>query len=68
VREQTPEEILANMRTLKKWIQARMYEFDSVLKMKKDLEYYQHQTAQLMVRVEHLERKLKDFQTQLSQQ
>lgn len=68
MREQTPEEILANMRTLKKWIQARMYEFDSVLKMKKDLEYYQHQTAQLMVRVEHLERKLKDFQTQLSQQ
>lgn len=64
MRKQTPEEILANMRTLKKWIQARMYEFDSILKMKKDLEYYQHQTAQLMVRVDSLERKIKDFQTQ----
>jgi hypothetical protein len=62
VREQTPEEILANMRTLKKWIQARMYEFDSILKMKKDVEYYQHQTAQLMVRVDCLERKLKEYQ------
>lgn len=53
---QTPEEILKNMRTLKKWIQARMCELDGVLKMKMDLEYYQHQTAQLMERVDRLER------------
>lgn len=64
MREQTPEEILANMRTLKKWIQARMFEFDSVLKMKNDVEYYQHQTAQLLVRVDCLERKVKEIQTQ----
>lgn len=53
---QTPEEILKNMRTLKKWIQGRMVELDSVLKIKRDVEYYNHQTAQLMKRVERLER------------
>jgi uncharacterized protein (UPF0335 family) len=30
-------------------------EFDDLLKMKMDLEYYQHQTAQLIKRVERLE-------------
>jgi len=53
---QTPEEILKNMRSLKRWIQGRMVELDGVMKMKMDLEYYQHQTAQLMKRVERLER------------
>jgi hypothetical protein len=53
---QTPDQILKNMRSLKRWIQGRMVEIDSVLKMKQDLEYYQHQTAQLMKRVERLER------------
>lgn len=55
---ETPEQILANMRTLKRWISGRMVEIDSVLKMKMDLEYYQHQTAQLMKRVERLENEL----------
>lgn len=56
MREQTPEEILANMRSLKRWIQGRMTELDDLLKMKLDLEYYQHQTAQLLKRVERLEK------------
>jgi hypothetical protein len=37
---QTPNEILKNMRTLKRWIQGRMVELDDILKMKKDIEYY----------------------------
>ena len=53
---QTPEELQKNMGSLKRWIQGRLVELDDVLKMKSDLEYYQHQTAQLMVRVERLER------------
>ena len=57
---QTPEELQKNMRTLKRWIQGRLVEFDDLLKMKMDLEYYQHQTAQLMARVETLEAKLFD--------
>lgn len=58
--DQTPEELQKNMRSLKRWIQGRLVEFDDVLKMKSDLEYYQHQTAQLMKRVEILEAKLFD--------
>jgi hypothetical protein len=57
---QTPHQILKNMRSLKRWIQGRMVEIDSVLKMKQDLEYYQHQTAQLMKRVERLERQAQE--------
>lgn len=57
---QTPVQILKNMRTLKRWIQGRMVELDDVMKMKTDLEYYQHQTAQLMKRVERLERQAQE--------
>jgi len=52
---QSSEELQRNMRTLKRWIQGRLVEFDDLLKMKMDLEYYQHQTAQLIKRVERLE-------------
>jgi hypothetical protein len=58
MREQNPNEILKNMRSLKRWIQISMQDISSVLKIKKDVEYYNHQTAQLMVRVERLERLL----------
>jgi hypothetical protein len=58
MREQSPNEILNNMRSLKRWIQISMQDISCVLKIKKDVEYYNHQTAQLMVRVERLERLL----------
>jgi len=55
---ETAQDILNNMRTLKRWIMGRMVEIDSVLKIKTDVEWYQHQTAQLMKRVERLEREV----------
>jgi len=58
MKEQSSDEILKNMRSLKRWIQISMQDISSVLKIKKDVEYYNHQTAQLMVRVERLERLL----------
>lgn len=45
-----------NMRHLKRWISARMTEFDWILRFKEDLYGNIHTTAQLEKRIEVLER------------
>lgn len=55
------EKILSDMRSLSKWIRRELRGVDLFLKIKNDVEYYQHETAQLMKRVERLEKKVLDL-------
>ena len=54
------------MKTLHKWIQNQMSDFDWLLKKRQDLNYYMQEQARLEKRVEQLEAKVERLENALA--